>query len=213
MPASRPRGSARRHRRCSRAPPPAVGRWPEGRAGTIVLRPIGLTFDLDGVAKGWLADRAVRRLAAHPSAVVDADGDIAIRSRALAGGCGFGDRRTRGRRGSTLVLRPARPERGSSDLRPRDVRDIGPPMDEQAVGRRTTSSIRGPVAQPRPIVVQATVLAGSAREAEAIAKTAVIVGSEAALERLERPGDPRRGPPHRSTDEVLAPRPPRALLA
>ena len=37
-------------------------------------------------------------------------------------------------------------------------------------------------------LVQATILAGSAREAEAIAKTAVIVGSEAALERLDRAG-------------------------
>ena len=40
----------------------------------------------------------------------------------------------------------------------------------------------------RTDLVQATVLARSAREAEAIAKTAVIVGSEAALERLDRRG-------------------------
>ena len=40
----------------------------------------------------------------------------------------------------------------------------------------------------RTDLVQATVLAGSAREAEAIAKTAVILGSEAALSRLDRPG-------------------------
>ena len=37
-------------------------------------------------------------------------------------------------------------------------------------------------------LVQATVLAGTARAAEAWAKTAVILGSEAALEALDRPG-------------------------
>ena len=38
----------------------------------------GVRFDLDGVAKGWLADRA---LAITPgrSALVDGDGDVAIR--------------------------------------------------------------------------------------------------------------------------------------
>ena len=50
----------------------------------------------------------------------------------------------------------------------------------------------------RTDLVQATVLAGSAREAEAIAKTAVIVGSEAALGRLDRPGILGGDPPDRS---------------
>ena len=33
--------------------------------------------DLDGVAKGWLADRAVALLRGYPAAIVDADGDVA----------------------------------------------------------------------------------------------------------------------------------------
>ena len=59
-----------------------LGEWRlvRGRRGTaIVERPPGLHFDLGGVGKGWLADRALALLAAWPSAVVDADGDLAIR--------------------------------------------------------------------------------------------------------------------------------------
>ena len=56
----------------------------------------------------------------------------------------------------------------------------------------------------RTDVVQATVLARTAREAEALAKTAVILGSDAALDVLDRPGvdgailltDRRRAAPH-----------------
>ena len=52
---------------------------PAPRGAAIVRRPPGLHFDLGGIGKGWIADRALRFLAAWPSAVVDADGDLAIR--------------------------------------------------------------------------------------------------------------------------------------
>jgi thiamine biosynthesis lipoprotein len=35
-------------------------------------------FDLDGVAKGWIADRALAQLRGYAAAIVDADGDIAV---------------------------------------------------------------------------------------------------------------------------------------
>jgi thiamine biosynthesis lipoprotein len=38
----------------------------------------GARLDLGGVAKGWAADRAARRLGAHGAALVDAGGDIAV---------------------------------------------------------------------------------------------------------------------------------------
>jgi len=38
----------------------------------------GARLDLGGVAKGWAADRAARRLSAHGAALVDAGGDIAV---------------------------------------------------------------------------------------------------------------------------------------
>ena len=60
---------------------PASRAWSLDRRarGAIMRRPVGLRFDLDGIGKGWLADRALGRLGRHPAAVVDADGDIAIR--------------------------------------------------------------------------------------------------------------------------------------
>ena len=65
--------------------------WSLERGGrrTFVHRPPGLSFDLDGIAKGWLADRALGRLGRHRVAVVDADGDVAIR---LEGGREHGGR-------------------------------------------------------------------------------------------------------------------------
>jgi FAD:protein FMN transferase len=151
-----------------------------------VSRPDGLRFDLDGVAKGWLADRALERLAGYPAAVVDADGDLAI---------GLAD----GRKWRFRVADPRTPDRHLVEI------DVGAP----AVGRRrcglATSGtsvhrwihhgrIDHHIIDPRSRrpactdVIQATVLAGSAREAEAVAKTAVILGSEAALAQLDRPG-------------------------
>jgi hypothetical protein len=42
------------------------------RGAAVVRRPPGLRFDLGGVGKGWIADRALEMLAAWPSAVIEA---------------------------------------------------------------------------------------------------------------------------------------------
>jgi FAD:protein FMN transferase len=168
---------------------PAARRWSmtRGPRWTEVHRPIGLTFDLDGVAKGWMADRALRRLAVHPSAVVDADGDIAIRlgpGRRMR--FGVADPRTTGTTLVELELRgPANGPAGTFGLA-----TSGTSVHRWTVDGRPSHHLIDPrTGRPaRTDVVQATILAGSAREAEAIAKTAVIVGSDAALERLDRPG-------------------------
>ena len=131
---------------------PAASRWSMARGPrwTEMLRPIGLTFDLDGVAKGWLADRALRRLAAHPSAVVDADGDIAIRlgpGRRMR--FGVADPRATG---TTLVefdlCGPATGSPRPSASRRPGRRSIA---GRSTAGRRTISSIPGPVVRPGPI--------------------------------------------------------------
>jgi len=44
-----------------------------------VRAPAGIRFDLGGVAKGWAAERAVERLARLGPALVDAGGDVAVR--------------------------------------------------------------------------------------------------------------------------------------
>lgn len=69
-------------RRRVEAGEPAVpaGRW--SITGDVVTRPEGSGLDLSGTAKGWLAERALGLpgVAALPVALVECDGDIAVRS-------------------------------------------------------------------------------------------------------------------------------------
>jgi len=156
--------------------------------GAVVHRPSGLRFDLDGVAKGWLADRALDLLAGPRSAGIDADGDIAIRLvRGDRWGIGIADPDTAGHDLAVLELE-ARDDRPATRF---GLATSGTSV-HRWVGRDDMA--RHHLIDPRSgrpavtDVVQASVLAGTARAAEAWAKTAVILGSEAALEALDRPG-------------------------
>ena len=62
-----------------RAPDRAWRLAPGRRGSAVVHRAPGIRFDLDGVAKGWLADRALGLLSSWAGAIVDADGDLAVR--------------------------------------------------------------------------------------------------------------------------------------
>lgn len=159
----------------------------DSRRRPTVTRTPGTRLDLDGVGKGWIADRALHLLDRHPGAVVDADGDVALR-----------------------VAPGDRWEIGVAD--PRGVDDLLAVIvlaDEPGAagrGRRTwgvatsgTSVHRfGPESHHlidprtgRPAVtdiIQATVLASGAAAAEAFAKSAVILGSVAGLDFLDRAG-------------------------
>jgi thiamine biosynthesis lipoprotein len=56
-------------------------RWREiarDPATQAVRLPAGVRLDFGGIAKGWAADEAVRRLAVHGPALVNAGGDIAV---------------------------------------------------------------------------------------------------------------------------------------
>jgi thiamine biosynthesis lipoprotein len=168
------------------SPPGAASRrWSLRRRarGSLVVREPGLRFDLDGVAKGWLADRALA-VAPGRSALIDGDGDIAIR---LAPG----DAWTIG------IADPRDPDRLLATVRlagPGDARTWGLATSGTSVHRW---SLPGGVAHHlidprtwRPAttdVIQATVLAATARAAEALAKVAVIVGADEAFVRLDRP--------------------------
>lgn len=165
---------------------PASRRWSlirRGRGATID-RPAGLRFDLDGVAKGWLADRALDLLPGA-SAVVDADGDIAVRVADADGwAVGVADPREPG----TLlsVLRLGRCGERAARF---GVATSGTSVHRWSNDGRTRHHLIDP-RNGRPAetdVVQATVIARTARAAEAFAKTAVIVGSETALRQLDRP--------------------------
>ena len=84
---------------------------------------------------------------------------------------------------------PARgaPTRHPRAVRTRDLGSLRPPVGPR--GRAEAPPHRSRTGQPAATdVVQATVLAGTAREAEAFAKTAVILGTAAGLAYLDRIG-------------------------
>jgi FAD:protein FMN transferase len=169
---------------------PAIDRtWSmdRGRRGSHVRRPPGLRFDLDGVAKGWLADRALDRLDAFPAAIVDADGDIAVRlGHGQRWRIGVADPRSRGV--DLLVLDLVGSDRHGG--RRFGLATSGTSVHRWLHDGRVAHHLIDPrTGEPaRTDVVQATVLARTAREAETLAKTAVILGSDAALDILGRPG-------------------------
>lgn len=157
------------------------------RHGGRVNRRPGIRFDLGGVAKGWIADRAICALTAHPVAIVDADGDLAI---ALA----YGER---------WRIAIADPLRRGSNVAVLELTGLDPGGRERyGVATSGTTVHRwthdGAVAHhlidprtQRPAltdVIQATVLADSAAHAEAAAKTIVILGTTAGAEVVDAPG-------------------------
>lgn len=169
-------------------PVEASDRWSldRGPRAAIVRRPAGVRFDLDGVAKGWLADRALVRLRRYSAAVVDADGDLAIR---LAPGetwdIGVDD--PAGVDQTIATLRLAAPASAWSDF---GVATSGTSVHRWARSGTGAHHLIDPRTGRPAItdVIQATVVAGSARVAEAFAKAAVILGSAHALATFDRPG-------------------------
>ena len=172
------------------APASRLGEWQvirRHRGTAIVRRPPGLHFDLGGVGKGWITDRALDLLGEWPSAVVDADGDLAVR---VAPGrvweVGVDDPRTPDTHLTILHLTaPAggAPTRwgvatsGTSIHRWNIAGGVSHHLIDPRTGRPAQTD-----------VLQATVVAGSALRAEALAKAAVIAGSVYGLALLERAG-------------------------
>lgn len=156
-----------------------------GRLGSaIVRRPPGLRFDLGGIGKGWIADRALRILAAWPSAVIDADGDLAIRCAP-------------GKTWEVAVEDPRTPDTTLAVLRLTapdglparwGVATSGTSIHRWTVGGDRRHHLIDPRTSLPAVtdVVQATVIAGSALRAEALAKAAVIAGAFEGLALLER---------------------------
>ena len=154
--------------------------------GPVVVRPAGVRFDLDGVGKGWLADRALALLWRHPGVIVDADGDLAIQVAP----------------GDTWQIGIADPTRAGLDLAVVALHgsDVAPTRFGLATSGtsvhrwQTDGRVGHHLIDPRTgfsadtDVVQATVLAATAREAEALAKTAVVLGSVTGLDFLDRSG-------------------------
>ena len=163
------------------------GRWwvEGGRRNRTVGREGWVRFDLDGVAKGWFADRALRMLRHYPAALVDADGDVALRVPAW----------------SNWQVSIADPADETTDLavlsipdarraRPFGVATSGTSVHRWAGANGPTHHLIDPRTRnpSETDVVQASVVAESALAAEALAKAAVIAGSDDGLQLLERSG-------------------------
>lgn len=185
-------------------PLPATRRWSFDRhaRGATVRREPGLRLDLDGIAKGWLADRALD-MAPGRSALVDADGDIAVRvGRGDTWAIGIADPRDGDACLGMLELVAAEDAGAATGDGTGRVAGDGGGFRRFGVATSGTSVHRWVhhdgtahhLIDPwtgRPAatdVVQATVLAATARAAEAYAKTAVILGSRRAFVALDRPG-------------------------
>lgn len=164
-------------------------RWSLTRTprATIVHRPEGLRFDLDGVAKGWLADRALELLGGQRLAVVDADGDVAL---ALEPGASFAiGIEDPERDGDNLLVLRLDADRDDRPTR-FGVATSGISKHAWRHGNTTTHHLIDPRTgtSASTDLVQATVIARTARHAEALAKSAVILGArdaEAALDRAD----------------------------
>jgi len=158
-----------------------VGDWRaiERDANTRTVRlPRGMQLDFGGVAKGWAADQAARRLSAVAPALVDAGGDIAM-SDAMANGDAW----------PIAIADPLNPEadldllmvsHGGVATSGRDYRRW------QRDGKWQHHIIDPRTGAPAETdVLTATVVAPTTVEAEVAAKIALILGSQRGLQWIE----------------------------
>jgi thiamine biosynthesis lipoprotein len=152
------------------APTAAPSARVEMDTGGTVRLAAGVRIDLGGIGKGYCVDRVAEKLAGVRDFVVDAGGDIAARGR--------------GPDGDGWVIAVADPFD--------DVRDIGSVrLHDEAIATSTTmrrrwrcgGEIRHHIMDPRTgrsavsDLVQVSVIARSAAEADVYAKAALILGS------------------------------------
>jgi FAD:protein FMN transferase len=140
--------------------------------------PPGARLDLGGIAKGWAADRAADRLSREGPALVEAGGDLAV----------SGPRAD----GSPWPVGVANPFGGSEPLCTIALNSGGVATSGRDYRRWTRAGeIRHHIIDPRTgasartDVLTATVAAPTAGRAEAAAKAALILGSEAGIAWLE----------------------------
>ena len=158
------------------AGPPAVIVW-DAPARSLVL-PDSVHLDLGGIAKGWAADQAVRRLSRFGSALVDAGGDIAISGPQIDGQAwpiGIDDPFNIGAHFETLKLVRCGVATSGKDYH-RWLKDGF--WQHHIIDPRTGLPADSDV-------MAATVIAPTAVEAEAAAKAVLILGSQAGLDWLE----------------------------
>jgi len=147
--------------------------------GRTVTLPAGVRLDLGGIAKGWAADAAARRLAAHGPALVDAGGDIAVSGPLPDGGrwpIAVGDPRAPDAQLAVLWLAGGGVATSGTDFHR---------WQQDGQWRHHIIDPRTGVPAVTD-VISATVIGRSAVEAEAAAKAALIQGSRAGMAWIER---------------------------
>jgi thiamine biosynthesis lipoprotein len=160
-------------------PPAAVDATVERDPATRTVRLLeGTRLDLGGVAKGWAADQAARRLSAFGPALMDAGGDIAVSGPT-----------TDGALWTVGVASPFEPE---VDLELLLIGQAGVATSGRDYRRwQQAGTWRHHLLDPRTgqpavtDVVSATVVAPDAGQADVAAKSALLQGSTAGLAWLE----------------------------
>ncbi len=151
-------------------------------AGTVRV-PAGAGLDLGGIAKGWLADAAVRRLRRYGAALADLGGDIAVAGEPPDGQAWeveVADPWERPQPLGVLRLRPGMAGVATSGVLRRRWRTPSGPQ-HHIIDPRTGRPASGDL-------VQVTVVAPSAAAAEVAATAALLLGRDRAAEVLSGRG-------------------------
>lgn len=164
------------------APPPPSADWRRiecDPATRTVRLPAGVRIDLGGTAKGWVAERIARRLAALGPVLVDAGGDVVVSGPRSDGGPW-----------PVAVSDPLEPDR---ELELLMVSRGGVATSGREYRRWRHDGVwRHHIVDPRTgrpaetDVLTATVVAPTAVEAEVAAKVALILGSSEGMDWIER---------------------------
>jgi thiamine biosynthesis lipoprotein len=146
-------------------------------AQTVTL-PAGMSLDFGGIAKGWCADQAMKRLQTDGPALVNAGGDIAISGPPADGSewqIGISNPFRAGEEIGMIYLNACGVATSGKDRR-RWARD-------GILKHHIIDPLTGQPAQTDLLTV--TVVAPSVMKAEAAAKAAFILGSHAGMEWIE----------------------------
>jgi len=140
--------------------------------------PVDVRIDLGGVAKGWAAERAARKLSIHGAALVDASGDIALNGVRLDGQAwpiGVTDPLNPDRQLDLIMI-----DQGGVATSGRDYRRW------KKDGQWQHHIIDPRTGLPASTdVISATIVAPTTYQAEVAAKATLILGSENGLHWLE----------------------------
>jgi thiamine biosynthesis lipoprotein len=156
-----------------------VAASPDAGDGSVRFLRAGTTLTLDGIAKGYVVDRAVAALAGTGAerVMVDAGGDIAS-----------GGHRVADEPWSIAIEDPDRPGRpaGRVHLAGQAVATSGDYMQAFTQDRRHHHILDPRTGRSPKLASSVTVLTATAMDADALSTATLVLGPEAGLELLER---------------------------